>query len=183
MNRCWGLAKINGGNYQHYLFAPPPSVTSWGPGPVIIIIATWADVKVKLSPQSKSSSHITLCTICDLWFCCIQCVYFRCSEQPFAWVSILTRNHVLAAKTTSIFSYFIKTSCQENWFFFFFLWGGEAICFASGSSNFCSLIVFAGEHTKTLFWEKNRWHKLSKNQQGYWQYWSASKSSCLWRLE
>lgn len=124
MNRCWGLAKINGGNYQHYLFAPPPSVTSWGPGPVIIIIATWADVKVKLSPQSKSSSHITLCTICDLWFCCIQCVYFRCSEQPFAWVNFLTRNHVLAAKTTSIFSYFIKTSCQENWFFFFFLWGG-----------------------------------------------------------
>lgn len=38
MNQCWGPAKINGGNYQHYLFVAllPLSVTSFGPGPVIV---------------------------------------------------------------------------------------------------------------------------------------------------
>lgn len=70
----------------------------------------------------------------------------------------MTRNHVLEAKK-NLYFHVIKDHVlstrpparSTDYYYFIFFGGGEANCFASGCSNFCSLILFTGESTKTLF--------------------------------
>lgn len=67
MNRCWGPAKINGGNYQHYLSAAllPLSVTSRGPGPVIMLqLELMFKTNFASSLNNKLISHPVAFEIC-----------------------------------------------------------------------------------------------------------------------
>lgn len=150
MNQCWGPAKINGGNYQHYLFVAllPLSVTSFGPGPVIVPqLELMFKSDFAPSVNHKIISHPVLFVTCG---CCGTHSVFLQSSHLHEWT--LWQEIMFWRQKQNHFHVIKNRVCllPEVLITFFFFWGGTN-CFASGCSNFCSLILFPDKNAKTLF--------------------------------